>query len=438
MLATTLSVSAWPNYYMGVHWRPGIMPCTTSSCRTYTALGGSNTCGHGLRLQYNAFQTLIFEGLKKRGRGEFTLQPSCVPAMGPDYPASCLDYFAPNTTAFATLEFTPNMGETRELNRNEAHLTHMAHSLLRRGVKVVLVSLVPRPPTCERCIAMFEAGHDRVARIASQTRIPIVTVVYDAKLWSDDLKHLNEEGHRLVANRVLDHFLMDDSEKGGNNNGGGGEKRARRKSLRNAAASDAAAAPSLPPLNDDGDSNSLPTCVFGPDLPSMMLPGSRGFNLTYVVGKHRDKPGLLTTTADSLLRLCVKGLPASFGLSLALERSDFMPMSNVSLGCEAPCHCPLELLSNGDWTLRYNGKGRRRATESYMHRVFGARHGIANDGGGLPAHNCDCVITMRNTPLAGDVNARAKINGLVAGGSGAIGWANRFHMNLNPTVLSGR
>ena len=73
-----------------------------------------------------------------------------------------------------------------------------------------------------------------------------------------------------------------------------------------------------------------------------------------------------------------------------------------------------------------------------MHRVFGARHGITNDGGGLLAHNCDCVITMRNTPLAGDVNARAKINGLVAGGSGAIGWANRFHMNLNPTVLSGR
>ena len=121
------------NYYMGVHWRPGIMPCTTSSCRTYTALGGSNTCGHGLRLQYNAFQTLIFEGLKKRGRGEFTLQPSCVPAMGPDYPASCLDYFAPNTTDFATLEFTPNMGDAHELDRNQAHLTHMAHSLLRRG-----------------------------------------------------------------------------------------------------------------------------------------------------------------------------------------------------------------------------------------------------------------------------------------------------------------
>ena len=111
--------------------------------------------------------------------------------------------------------------------------------------------------------------------------------------------------------------------------------------------------------------------------------------------------------------------------------------SNVSLGCEPGCTCPLELLSNGDWTLRFQGKGRRRATESYMHRVFGGRLGTANDGRGEPAHGCDCVLTLRNTRDATDRNARAKINGMVAGGSGAIGWANRFHMNLNPNVLSG-
>ena len=154
-------------------------------------------------------------------------------------------------------------------------------------------------------------------------------------------------------------------------------------------------------------------------------------------GKHRDKPGLMATEPNALLRLCVRGLPPSFGLSLALERSDVLPMSNVSLGCEEGCTCPLELLSNGDWTLRYKGRGTRRASESYMHRVFGARNGRAYDGRTDPNHGCDCVLTLRNTAVAGDPLARAKINGLVAGGSGAIGWANRFHMNLNPHVLSG-
>ena len=181
----------------------------------------------------------------------------------------------------------------------------------------------------------------------------------------------------------------------------------------------------------------LPICVFGADLARMMLPGSRGFGVTWQVGMHKDKPGLVTTTPDSLLRLCVRGLPSQFGMSLALERSDVLPMSNVSLGCEAPCSCPLELCANGDWTLRFQGKNRRRATESYMHRVFGSRHGVAHDGTSDPEHGCDCVLTLRNTRDPNDPRARAKINGLVAGYGGAIGWANRFHMNLNPTVLSG-
>ena len=96
-----------------------------------------------------SFQQLVYAGLLKK-KGVKRLQPSCVPAMGPDYRASCLAYFAPNTTTFATLEFTPNMGEGRELESNGAHLTQMAMQLLQRGVRVVLVSLVPRPPACNK------------------------------------------------------------------------------------------------------------------------------------------------------------------------------------------------------------------------------------------------------------------------------------------------
>ena len=387
----------------------------TNFMNMYTALGGSNTCGHGLRKSHDAFQHLVFSGLKEMGRAH-QLQPSCVPAMGPDYPASCLSYFAPNATAFATLEFTPNMGDSSgELSRNGAHLTQMARQLLRRGVRVVLVSLVPRPPTCSSCIANFRAAHERIELVASDTRLPLVTMHYAASTWSDDLKHLNEIGHKEVASRVVAH-LADDA-----------AWSARRPPPLLAASSSPDVDTSAP----------LPICVFGADLERMMLPSSRGFGVTWRVGKHKDKPGLVTTTPDSVLRLCVRGLPASFGMSLALERSDVLPMSNVSLGCEGGCVCPLELCSNGDWTLRYQGKGRRRATESYMHRVFGARHGVAHDGLGEPDHGCDCVLTLRNTPTPGDPRPRAKINGLVAGASGAIGWANRFHMNLNPTVLAG-
>ena len=117
-------------------------------------------------------------------------------------------------------------------------------------------------------------------------------------------------------------------------------------------------------------------------------------------------------------------------------------MSNVSLGCEGAggCSCPMELQGNGDWTLRFRGRGTRRATESYMHRVLGSRRGVTNDGGGESAgsQSCDCVLTLRNTPHDGDAFARTKVNGIVAGHTRLIGWANRFHMGLNPNVLSGR
>jgi len=117
----------------------------------------------------------------------------------------------------------------------------------------------------------------------------------------------------------------------------------------------------------------------------------------------------------------------------------------------------MELLSNGDWTLRFEGKGGRRATENYMHRVFGSHRSFgggaggsaggaeqtggeatpALGGGATGAGGCDCVLTLRNTQQAGEPFARAKINGLVAGGALHIGWANRFHMGLNRNVLSG-
>lgn len=404
------------------------------SAVTYTALGGSNTCGHGLRAaNRDAFQTLVSSGLAEAGTRPVTLQPSCIPAMGPDYPASCIEYFAPNTTAFATLEFTPNMGEGRELMRNTVHLEQMARGLMRRGSRVVIVSLVPRPPDCSKCIREFEAAHARVQLVARRARLPLISMFYNTSTWSADLKHLNAAGHQQVAAAVLKAFASPASRGGRDSDAGGPSERGTGADSSTDGHDD----------NTDGNehggahSGGLPTCVFGQDLVPLMLPGSRGFGLTWQVGRHRDKPGLLATEPGSVLRLCLRGLPPSFGVSLALERSDVLPMGNVTLGCESPCSCPLELLSNGDWTLRYSGHGTRRATESYMHRVFGARRGVAHDLQGGGSDSCDCVLMVRHEQHAGNSHARIKLNGLVAGGSGRIGWANRFHMGLNPHVLSG-
>jgi hypothetical protein len=47
------------------------------------------------------------------------------------------------------------------------------------------------------------------------------------------------------------------------------------------------------------------------------------------------------------------------------------------------------------------------------------------------------VAPAASTQVATDARARVKFNGLVAGASNRISWANRFHMGLNPNVLSG-
>lgn len=379
--------------------------------------------------------------------------------MGPEYPSSCLDYFAPNTTKFATVEFTPNMGAIGpELDRSAMYLESMLIRLQQRRVHVVVIDLVPRPPGCQVCVETFEAAHARVERAARRTHTPLVTVHYNESTWSDDWKHLNAKGHWLVAEQVMAAFKRSSAEVessgsfwsllkartrghrwhtlGGS--GGGGQRSSGGGGQRSSA--DGTLVSSGDVSSADGDELGIPQCVFGSDLTRLTLPGSRGFELLQS-GKHRDKPGLLATAPDAALRLCLRGLPQSFGLSIAFERSDVLPMSNVSLACEQGCLCPQERLSNGDWTLLFSGMGNRRATESYMHRVFGSHRplsGAALAGGGTgTGRGCDCVVTLTNTQDPRDTRVRVKVNGLVAGASSRISWANRFHMGLNPNVITG-
>ena len=163
---------------------------------TYTALGGSNTCGHGVPTR-KAFQSLVFDGLRPLGAA--SLQPSCIPAMGPEYPASCLAYFAPNATRWATLEFSPNIGEGTTLERDLAFLAHIMRTLRRRRVSLAVVNLLPGG----RGAPAFEANGERVVRLARAYRLPVVTSRYDNATWAADMRHLSEAGHAHVASQVL-------------------------------------------------------------------------------------------------------------------------------------------------------------------------------------------------------------------------------------------
>lgn len=305
---------------------------------TYTALGASNTCGHGLKAREVPFQSLLYDALKLR-QGVRTFQPSCIAAMGPEYPASCLDYFAPNATSFATVEFTPNMGAIgAELDRSTTYLESMVSRLRRRRVHVAIIDLVPRPPTCETCIAGFEAAHAKVERVARRTRVPLITLHYNETYWSDDLKHLNAEGHRYVAAQTMEAFeAAIEHEHAPSSSPMPTRFRARRKALRDeGGGSDGGGGGGN---GSNADEVAIPRCVFGPDLTNLMLPDSLGFHLLQT-GKHKDKPGLLGTAPGALLRLCLRDLPTSFGVSLAFERSDVLPMSNVSRASSTPRRPP--------------------------------------------------------------------------------------------------
>jgi hypothetical protein len=71
---------------MGFSWKTRIDDSGRNGM-TYTALGASNTCGHGLKARELPFQALLYLELRKRHsvRG---FQPSCIAAMGPEYPSS--------------------------------------------------------------------------------------------------------------------------------------------------------------------------------------------------------------------------------------------------------------------------------------------------------------------------------------------------------------
>jgi len=404
---------------------------------TLTVLGGSNTCGHGRSVPTKKlFRNVLFGKfmqLHKTARQPIhtsaRLQNSCTPSMGPQYAASCFRYFVPNTTTMATVEFTPNL--LFQSIDGLRDLSLVVQRLLELQIVTLLINLVP-PGKGYREIGLAVTG------IGRKYRVPVITLEWSRstqQMWLQDKRHLNEMGHQFVANATFDHIVNS----------------LWAPSLSNVSTVDMVA-PGI----------GLPSCIFGNDLENIKLPLSQGFALKND-GARVDAPktGLLATQPNASLRLCLNHslMHAPLGntstdhrgrkplkvqasprgdlvAALSMERSGWLPMSNVSFVCDVRyCSCPPQRLGPGNefmTTALYIGKMKERATHAYIHRIF---INMTKEGRGNEA--CGCVMIMENTKLPNSESPRAKILGIVLSGSKGAAFANRFHMGINPSLITG-
>ena len=352
---------------------------------TYTALGGSNTCDHPP--QKVGFQTLVFEGLLARGQVT-ERQNSCIHAMGPAYPSACLPYFVSRNTSYATIEYVPNMGEQTALHLE--HLRSLIVRLQRLRVVLAMVNIVPRDTSKRR----FQEAHLGASALARSRGIPLIVVDHRPKrelLWNTEervVRHLNLEGHKWVAMRVL-------------------------------AAWEGARARGQPAHRPLAASTQT-ECIFGASLRQVEpLGGSHRFALL----QEPDHKGVLAYVAsepNATLRLCLRRLPPSFLATFAMESSDWRPMSNVTFACEGEgCSCA---------PSTYVGRTSFRATQNWLHRVTG--HTNPPSSQVASRDGCSCIVTLRNTRRAGDGMARVRLNGYVAGAASTGEWANTYHLGF--------
>ncbi|KAL1503871.1 hypothetical protein AB1Y20_012335 [Prymnesium parvum] len=345
----------------------------------YTALGGSNTCGHGSEPPRKMlFRELIYSALRGQGLVD-SLKVSCIPAAPPTMAAACLSQFAPAPTSFATVEYTPNMHDQPSLGLS--HLREMLLSLSRRHVRVVVINLVP--PT-----GRYPSLGARVAALAAELRLPSLTLLHSNASWQPDLRHINRVGHAAVASRALRLFL---------------------------------APPALPPSSPPSPPSSpapLPLCAVGAELRPLILHSSGWRLADEPTRADASKAGLLAEAAGASLTLCLRGVPphAAFTAAFLLERSSVRPMSNVSFSCDG-CACPPTPYTTGGETIgSHLFVGARRGGgggHAWVHRLVG-RAG---------PREC-CAVALRSG------EGRAKLSGVVFGADASVGgWANSYFLS---------
>jgi hypothetical protein len=178
----------------------------------YVALGGSNTCGHGVQ-PAQSFQYIIAAELKRR-LAIVRHDNRCVPAAGPAFASSCAAHFIPPNAAFVTLEYLPNM-KLEAISNNMKHWADLGALVAETGVPTVVVEVMegatgnvyhryayPR--------AEIERTHAAIAKLSRQYGFAVLLIdgksPEAANYFIADRRHLGPIGHAFVANWTLAAF----------------------------------------------------------------------------------------------------------------------------------------------------------------------------------------------------------------------------------------
>ena len=162
---------------------------------TFTALGGSHTCGYGGLKQVELFRTVAFKALRADGAVK-RIQTSCIMGTGPLYPACCMPYFVPPATRYATIEYVSSMQNNRRLHL--LHLRHMIQRLLDQRIRIAVVNIIPFDPN-----GTFTRTATDVSDIASELGVVVLTFDHQTNetLWQSPSR-LNVLGHTLVGQSI--------------------------------------------------------------------------------------------------------------------------------------------------------------------------------------------------------------------------------------------
>ena len=168
---------------------------------TFTALGGTHTCGYADLRQNELFRTVAFRALRMQGAVR-KIQNSCIMGTGPMYPSCCMPYFVPANTKYATLEFVSSMHDNKELHLE--HLHHMMQRLLAQRIRLVVVNIIPSDPDG----SLTRTATD-VATIAWELGVRVLTFDHKTNetLWNTPSR-LNVAGHSMIGQSAAATLLL--------------------------------------------------------------------------------------------------------------------------------------------------------------------------------------------------------------------------------------
>lgn len=172
------------------------------------SLGGSNTCGHGVR-SWDSFHDQLAARLRTRQHLN-----RCLPASGPVFVGMCVESMLPATARYVVVEYLPNIayGSVTIAEEFEA-LGRILARVHKIGAHGVLLQIFPQYRKNPRRVMDLRSKHHPKMK-AMATRHGLRTLEVDPTapgmpegLLGWDNVHLSRAGHALVAEWLAGMFL---------------------------------------------------------------------------------------------------------------------------------------------------------------------------------------------------------------------------------------